>query len=507
MIGAGDAQLVGANLEPLAVVDIGSNSVRLVVYEGAVRAPTPLFNEKALCGLGREVASSSKLGKKGIAAALAALRRFHAICRNLGVKNVQAIATAAVREAENGPEFIAAAEKVLGARIQILSGEREATLAANGIQMGFHDPDGVAGDLGGGSLELIDISASRLTNAMTLPLGGLRLIDVTGNKVASAVKLVDTEIARVPWLANGRGRTFFAVGGTWRSLARMYMERNNYPLRVMHGFTANPADLITFCEQVHTTRKLGTLKGIDVVSRARREVLPFGALCMERLLAAMAPSRVVFSAYGIREGLLFSYMTPDQQRMDPLTSFALDYARLRSRSVQHAIEITHWSDALFGKDGLEETGEERRLRHAACLLSDIGWRAHPDYRGEQSLNVVANAALAGVDHSDRMFLALTIYFRHAGPSEPVDGLPTSLLALVSKRALKRARLIAAAVRTAHMLAIGMPGVLEETPLHIDSKQITLVIPKAHADLDGERLRRRFASLVEQADRTGVVEIA
>lgn len=504
---AGDGEhRPGAELEPLAVIDIGSNSVRLVVYEGAVRVPTPLFNEKVLCGLGREVASTGRLGASSITSALMALRRFHAICRNLGVKNVQAIATAAVREATNGAEFIAAGEWAIGTRIQVLTGEREATLAAHGIMMGFHEPDGVAGDLGGGSLELIDVAGRRLANAMTLPLGGLRLIDVTGNRLTAAIDVIDAEIAKVPWIQRGRGRTFYAVGGTWRSLARLHMERVDYPLRVTHGYSVATGEMIAFSEHVRTARKLSSLKGIGVVSRQRRDVLPFGALCMERLLLALQPREVVFSVFGIREGLLFSFMSDEQQKQDPLISFAMDYARLRSRSVPHAVELTTWTDALFGAHGLDETPSERRLRHAACLISDIGWRAHPDYRGEQSLNIIANAALAGIDHADRMFLALAVYFRHAGPSASADDLQTGLKAMVSKRAMRRARIIAAAIRAAHMLAVGMPGVLDETPVQLSGQTIVLSVPRQHAHLDGERLRRRFGALAELIERTPVVAV-
>ncbi len=169
--------------------------------------------------------------------ALEALRRFRTIARILKVKNLRAIATAAVREAQDGRDFIARAEKAAGTKIEILSGEKEAELAAHGIRMGFLNADGLAGDLGGGSLEIIDIYHDRLNDASTLPLGGLRLIDQTGDKIEKALPLVDETIARVNWLAKGRGRPFYAVGGTWRALAKLHMEHIDYPLRVMHGYS------------------------------------------------------------------------------------------------------------------------------------------------------------------------------------------------------------------------------------------------------------------------------
>lgn len=483
-----------AELEPLGVIDIGSNSVRLVVYEGAVRAPTPLFNEKVLCGLGRSVATTKHLGDDAVERALDALSRFKAIARILRVKHLRAIATAAVRDAEDGPAFIARAEKACGVPIQILSGEREAELAAQGIRMGFADADGVAGDLGGGSLELIDVRGDKLDNAVTLPLGGLRLIDTTGNRLDRALDFTDAQLARVNWLSNGRGRTFYAVGGTWRALAKLHMDSVDYPLRVMHGYAVPAREAVEFCEAIRKGKKM---PGLEEISKARRETLPYGALVMERLLKRLEPSRVMFSVFGIREGLLFSLLSPHERAKDPLLSFCQDYARLRSRSYQHATELCSWTDPLFQDPGPKETAEERRLRYAACLLSDIGWRAHPDYRGEQSLNVIANSALTGVDHPGRLFLALSNYYRHVGPSEQgSDSFVTKLKKLLDRRLLKRAKIIGAAIRVAHMISIGMDGIIDETQLSYDKGKLVLTIPQAYVAMAGERLSRRFGTLGE-----------
>ena len=297
-----------SDLEPMGVVDIGSNSVRLVVYEGAVRSPTPIFNEKVLCGLGRQVGSTGHLGEESVKQALEALSRFKAIARILCVKNVRAIATAACRDASDGPEFIARGERALGTRIQVLSGQREAELAANGIMMGFRSPDGIAGDLGGGSLELIEVEGAALRRSATLPLGGLRLLDASGDKIERAADIADDEIARVPWIGEGRNRTFYAVGGTWRAIARLHMEKSGYPLHVMHGYTMPTEEAIEFCEEIRKAKKLSALPGVEELSKQRREVLPFGALVLERLLERLEPSAVDFSVFGIREGLVYSLL-------------------------------------------------------------------------------------------------------------------------------------------------------------------------------------------------------
>jgi exopolyphosphatase/guanosine-5'-triphosphate,3'-diphosphate pyrophosphatase len=498
-------------LEPLGVVDIGSNSVRLVVYEGAVRSPTPIFNEKVLCGLGREIASTGRLDPASVKRALEALRRFRAIAQVLEVRRIHAMATAACRDASNGREFIVRGEEMLGVPIKMLTGQQEAELAAKGILMGFRAPDGVAGDLGGGSLELVDIAGEAMRQSITLPLGGLRLLDTSGGRIDRAIDVADTAIAQVAWLGRARGRSFYAVGGTWRAIARLHMEGTDYPLHVMHAYTTPVKEMIAFCEHIRRTRKLSAMKGMSKISKPRREVLPAGALVLERLLRRLEPREVVFSVFGIREGLLYNELSDAERRKDPLLSFCADYARLRARSAEHATELCGWTDALFRAPGPVESDDERRLRWAACLLSDISWRAHPDYRAEQSLILIAQSALAAIDHPGRVFLALASYFRHLGAAredenETTDRLSQRLKAIVSKKLYRRARIIGAAVRTAHMLSIGRPGIIDKAPLNYDGVKLALLLPKALAALDGERLRRRLAVLGELLERKTEIRI-
>jgi exopolyphosphatase/guanosine-5'-triphosphate,3'-diphosphate pyrophosphatase len=339
----------------------------------------------------------------------------------------------------------------------------------------------------------------------------LRLLDAAEGRIEEAIDIADEAIARVPWVDEGRGRAFYAVGGTWRAIARLHMERTSYPLRVMHGYTMPTAEAIGFCEEIRKAKKLSSMPGMEELSKQRREVLPYGALVLERLLKRLSPSAVDFSVFGIREGLVYSLLSESERKKDPLLSFCLEYARQRSRSAEHARELCTWTDALFDGPGPKETDEERRLRHAACLLSDISWRAHPDYRGEQSLILISQSALGGTDHPGRVFLALTAYFRHMGVSgdaenEGKDNLPERLKAIVSKKLYRRARIIGAAIRAAHMLSIGRPGIIDESPVAYERNKLVVTLPKAYAALDGERLRRRFSALAGLLEREPEIRV-
>ena len=490
-------------LSPVAVVDIGSNSVRLVVYEGATRAPTPLFNEKVLCGLGRSIATTGRLGADAVARALRALRRFRALIDQMGVSRVEAIATAAAREAENGPEFIAQAERIIEVPIRVLTGTKEAELAAVGVIAGIHDADGFVGDLGGGSLELIDVRKGKLGDAATLPLGGLRLIDASGGNLKRAREIVDAELAKVDWLDKGKDRDFYAIGGTWRALARLHMTQTNYPLNVVHNYRIDAAEALKFASLLDQ-QSPSSLAGIRDISGARRETIPYGSLVLERLIRQVKPRAVVISVFGIREGLLCTMLSEEERRKDPLLAACDDLARRRSRSINSAYELCFWTDALFRAPGPTETPEQRRLRHAACLLSDIAWHAHPDYRGIQSLNLVAHGNFVGVDHPGRAFLALTVYYRNEGTLK--DELSQSLIELVDKDMLKRARILGAAFRAAHMVSASMPGVLTNTPIGYEGNRLVWTLPDPYSNLEGERVDRRFKVLADLLDREAEIRV-
>jgi len=487
---------------PVAVIDIGSNSVRLVVYEGLTRSPTELFNEKALCGLGREVQSTGLLAPDAVEHALYTLKRFRALCQTMGVKKTFAIATAACRDAKNGRAFIKQAERIIKVDIDVLSGSREAELTALGVISGVHRADGIVGDLGGGSLELVDVRGARVRHGLTRPLGGLALADISAKSLKKAEKFVKRTLGRLPMLKACEDRSFYAVGGTWRSLARLHMWQTGYPLHVMHGYAIAADEALEFAKLVHRV-DVDTLSNIDVVANARRPLLPYAALVLEYILRAGKPRQVVFSALGVREGLLYSLLRKKEKHEDALIEAARHLNQLRSRSPRHGEELIAWTDRFMASLGLDETSEERRLRHAACLLADIGWRAHPDYRGEQSLNIIAHGGFSGIDHPGRAYLALAVFFRHVGLVMD-DELSPRLRELASTRMLDRARVLGAALRLAYVVSAAMPGVLIKTSLAVERHRLALRLPGKFSALSGERVTNRLRSLARLIGREPVL---
>jgi exopolyphosphatase/guanosine-5'-triphosphate,3'-diphosphate pyrophosphatase len=476
--------------------------VRLVIYEGLTRAPTPIFNEKVLAGLGRQVQTTGLLAQDAIDTALEALERFRALCDILHVRKIWAIATAACRDARNGHIFIRQAERICRAPIKILSGTREANLTAFGVVAGMYKPDGIVGDLGGGSLELVDVHGTRVRSGLTLPLGGLALQDIAGKSIKKAERIVEDTFEDLDMLREGEGRTFYAVGGTWRALARLHMWQTGYPFHVMHNYRISAREALEFSRLVHRV-DTETLSKIEVVNAARRPLLAYAALVMENLVATIRPKEVIISVLGVREGLLYSLLKAKERAHDPLLQAAADLNVLRSRSPRHGEELIAWTDRFMASSGIEETADERRLRHAACLLGDIGWRAHPDYRGEQSMNIIANGAFIAIDHPGRAYLALAVYYRHAGLSE--EELSPRLRELATTRMLDHARILGAAMRVAYILTAGQSGVLPKAPLQVQRGKLVLKLSGRYAKLAHERLSNRVRALARLIGREAVIE--
>ena len=487
----------------VAVIDIGSNSVRLVVYEQMARSLVSVFNEKTLCGLGREVQSTGLLAPDAVDKALTSLKRFHALCKIQRVGQIFAIATAACRDASNGADFIAKAERICGVAIEILSGPREAKLSALGVVSGIHKPDGIVGDLGGGSLELIDVRGHQVRGGITLPLGSLALQDLAHKSLKRAERIVRSELSEVPRLRAGRGRTFYAVGGTWRALARIHIVQSGYPMKVMHGYSIPAQDALDFAQRLRRLAAADMLANIEAVADARRPLLTYAALVLEHIILEAKPKTITFSTFGVREGLLYSMLPESERAKDGLICAAQTLNGLLSRSARHAQELIEWTDRLARVVHLRETEEDRRLRHAACLLSDIAWRVHPDHRGEQTLELIINGNFGSITHQGRAFVALSVFFRYAGLSEENQP-PVIIQEQVTPAMLERARMLGAAFRVAHLISAARPGVLAATHFRSDGRKLMLVFEHRMVDLVADRVGSRFRQLARLLGRSGSI---
>ncbi|MEF0939242.1 exopolyphosphatase [Rhizobium sp. BR 362] len=487
-------------IAPVSVVDIGSNSVRLVVYEGHSRSPTILFNEKVLCGLGKGIALTGKMDEESVARALAALHRFKALSDQARASTIYVLATAAAREASNGPEFIHQAESILQRKVRVLSGEEEARFSALGIISGFFSPDGIAGDLGGGSLELIDIKGKEIGKGITLPLGGLRLSEYADGSLARARSFARKHVKTAKLLGKGEGRTFYAVGGTWRNIAKLHMEIRKYALHMMQGYEVPLDEMIRFLDQISEAKE-SKEPALLAISKHRRSLLPFGAVAMREVLAEMKPSIISFSAQGVREGYLYSLLTEAERHSDPLLVAAGELAILRARSPEHARELAEWTGRMMPFFGVTETEEESRYRQAACLLADISWRAHPDYRGLQALNIIAHTSFVGITHAGRAFIALANYYRFEGLHD--DGATEPLAAIATPLFVERAKLLGGLLRVVYLFSASMPGVVRALTFRRSSNpdlDLEFVVPAEYHDFAGERLEGRLQQLGRLTNR-------
>ena len=486
---------------PYAIVDIGSNSIRLLVYDQLGRAPLPRFNEKSLARLAEGLAKTGAIAPDNFRRAVEAVRRFRAIADAMGVARIDAVATEAIRRASNGPKLAQAIEGESGLKVRILSGAEEARFATLGVISGFFRPVGAVGDMGGGSLEVAEAIDDHVGERwISLPLGALPVEAMLSEGVSAAKRQVDEILrSRVPH-ALARP-AFYAVGGGWRALARAHMEAVGAPVKVVQGYTLPAAEAREFARAISrlTPAKLAATPGV-VERRAR--TLPAAALTLDRVLKYLAPERVVFSALGLREGFLYSQLTREEQYLDPLIEGAQLIGLPLARVPEFAPELASWTEGLFQG----ETAAEKRLRVAVCALSDIAWRDAPDLRAEESFRRLIEFPFIGVTHSERVFIAAAIHARYVGrPDAPWLSPAIKLLTRAERR---RAQILGRATLLAYRFSGGVPAVLKSARLRIEPDRVRLEVAAAARAPDSEVVSDRLKLLASAigVKRSEVVDI-
>ncbi len=491
----------------MAVIDVGSNSVRMVVYPATTLAAPPLFNEKAMCGLGRDLGPDGAMTETAMDLALAALKRFAHLAKAMDVSDIDAAATAAVREAANREQFLTRVKQETGLTVRILDGDEEARLAACGVLAASPGAQGLVGDLGGGSLELVHLDPGQPDGVgprTSLPLGTFRLAAAD----VPAVELdreIDQVLSGVDWLPKAQNGDLYIVGGAWRSLGRLEMARTRYPLRVLHGYALPSSRVAAMC-QLFAGLSIESLRRIEAAPRDRLDTLALAARVLGRLLIASGADRVVFADHGLRDGILYEHIPAEDRAVDPLLAScrltALATARDGENGLGHgqgdSERLTSWLSPLFPN----EDQEDRRLRLAAALLSDVGWRIHSDERPDHAMADVLRAPLIGLEHSQRIKLALAVRFRYTHRREshwikPFERLIDDEDQLWSRR-------VGQSLRLAHTLSGGIMALLSAYRLSLDDKTIYLHCPSSALPLIGDAVRKRLVAMARGFDRRGIV---
>lgn len=478
-------------LSRVGVVDVGSNSVRLVIFDGAARSPAFFYNEKVMCGLGAGLAESGLLNPEGKLRALGALRRFQQLAEGIGLPPLTAVATAAVREASDGAEFRNEVLRETGIKLWVIDGNEEARLSAQGVLLGWPGAYGLVCDLGGASMELAEVNAGRIGKRLSAPLGPLRLTHLPGGRKGREAHIKTLVQAMAEHMGPQRDRLFL-VGGSWRAIAQIDMARRNYPLPVLHEYrmsTRGLRETQRFIEDTDPDR----LRRLSGVSAARLALVPIAMDVLIRLLREFRPRDVAISSYGIREGLLYEHMPQHIRERDPL------------------VESCHFSEAKdarmpgFGKTlfnfvmPLFKTVPETRIRliKAACLLHDVSWRAHPNYRAEVCFDNATRANLGGLDHAERVFLGMALLYRYSNKSEGTRF--ERLCDLLDERGRREAIILGKAMRFGAMLWMQKDSPMAALRWFPRKRVLELHLTRAASALYGEAAEARFRSLARSLE--------
>ncbi|WP_294395234.1 Ppx/GppA family phosphatase [uncultured Sphingomonas sp.] len=477
-----DAQPADA---PVAIIDIGSNSIRLVIYEGAGRIPSILFNEKVMAGLGKGLGKTGMLDPGAVDRTVTALARFKRLAEDMGVARLNTVATAAVRDAANGPDFLQRLGEI-GLPVELLPGTAEASLAGHGVLAAIPEADGIVGDLGGGSLELVRVRDGKVGDGVSVPFGVLRVAALKLSDGRALDRALDKALDAAGWTEKAAGKPFYMVGGSWRALARLHMALTDYTLPIVHHHVLAPSEaqrLVRALAQLDPKR----IKGVAGIASSRIPALGHSASLLAALVRRLDPGMLIVSAYGLREGLLHRALPPEVRRLDPLIEATREEGIRQGRFPEHGDLLQRWITPLFGR----ESAELARLRHAACLLADVGWRAHPEFRAERGLDIALHGNFVAIDAQGRALLGQALFTHFGG-----EGVPQIVERLIGRDMAAQAMRWGYAMRLGQRLSGGVPGPLETSSLAVEQGRVVLRLLGEDVALYGEAVERRHKLLAE-----------
>jgi exopolyphosphatase/guanosine-5'-triphosphate,3'-diphosphate pyrophosphatase len=473
-------------LARVGVVDIGSNSVRMVVFDGAARSPAYFYNEKVMCALGAGISDTGRLNPEGRVRALAAVARFEAIAQSLGISPLTAVATAAVRDASDGPDFCANVLRETGLRVQVIDGPEEARLSAQGVLLGWPGSYGLVCDIGGASMELAEIRDGHVGKCVTSSLGPLKLQSMKGGAKARK-KYAKEVIADLHEQMGEQKDRLFLVGGSWRAIARIDMHRRGYPLHVLHEYRMTPKSVRETVKYIAKS-DIEELRSACGISAARMVLVPIASEVLKALINQLKPKDIAISSYGIREGMLYEQMPQKLRDRDPLIESARFSESKDARMPGFGKTLYDFIMPLF-KSAPFAT---KRLVKAASLLHDVSWRAHPDFRAEVCFDNSTRANLGGLSHPERVFLGLALMYRYR--NKPDGTRFDELLELLTPEQRHQAKILGKAMRFGAMLWMEKDAQLGEIRWFPKKKKLELRMHSSAKPLFSEVAESRLSSL-------------
>lgn len=478
-------------LARVGVVDVGSNSVRLVVFDGAARSPAYFYNEKIMCGLGAGLSETGNLNPRGRERALAAIKRFQLLAEDMDIPPLTAVATAAVRDAGDGADFCADVLQQTGLKIYVIDGAEEARLTSQGVLLGWPTANGLVCDIGGSSMELAEVSNGQVGRCITSALGPLKLTNIKGGKKGLKQHINDV-LDEMHHKIPVEKQRLFLVGGSWRAIAKLDMLRRGYPLAVLHEYRMTPKSVMDTVKWINA-HDLDDLKAKSGISTSRITLVPTACEILKRLIRKFKPREIAVSSYGIREGMLYEQMPQQLRNRDPLIE-ACRYAEDKdARWPGFGRKLYKFIIPLF--KGAND--DRKRLIRAACLLHDVTWRAHPDYRAEVCFDNATRANLGGLRHRERVFLGLALLHRYKSSREGTRFEP--LVELLSERDALDAQVLGKAMRFGAMLTMDDINQLANLRYFPKKKQLELRLDEKAHGLFGEVAEARFMSLASSLE--------
>ncbi len=473
---------------PVGIIDIGSNSVRFVAYGGAERVPSVLFNEKVMAALGRSVARNGKLDDQAMDLTLRALARFRQLGKEMGLRRLHTVATAAVRDASNGKLFLKQIAD-LGLKPRIISGDEEAELAGLGVISAMPNAKGIVADLGGGSLELVGVARGAVGSAATFPLGVLRL--GPNPEKGDIAHVIRNGIKSSGLKDAARGSSLYLVGGSFRALALLDMKMAGHPLPIVHSHKILPERLPELRKALASMSN-EELKLHTQISGARIPTLPAVVTLLDTMIPVLGPKKIYVSAFGLREGLLYRDLDEYTREEDPLLAAAVEVGDRLGRFGDHGTALDIWMDPLFP----DESGEMQRLRLAACLLGDIAWNAHPDFRAERAVDMALHGNWVGINSHGRAVLGRTLCSAFGGDG----GFSPAVAALLKPGEVERLIAWGRALRLAQRISGGTEALLRKTSIGLKPGKLILSIPEKYRALYSEAVERRLLQLARSMER-------